>query len=851
MFPLPALTAWHFALAGLVCAAGPVIIHLLNRRRFRVVQWAAMDFLREAIQRNRRILQLRDILLLLLRTAAVLLFGLALARPYLSDRRETSSDRQPLHAVVLLDNSLSMGYESLEGMLLAKAKDRARAYIEKLPPGSKISVVPVCGWREGYSPDPYDTKEGAIEALEQIETVGRSASFVQAVNEAKTALAQAPLLAKRIIFLTDQQQINWRGLEPEQLAELPPIQVVDVAPGEWSNVWIDEFRVQDGLVDVETPATIVAKIEYAGLPARRDVPVRIYLDDSVIGEKLVSLPAGAGSQEVDFQHVFTALPVMPEPDRPVFITLRAAIERDELPADDERHLAVPVVAALPVVFVDALGAEDEEPALLRYGETLRLRKLLAPRATRELSPRQLVKIRHVRPDALRRELLADARLVVVAGLPGIDDTSVSLLRQYVVQGGQLLIAAGGDFSPSAWNAGAWQEGAGILPAPLEPEPLGEVPEVAGDQVRPFFLSFESLAREDYFQLAGLSEVELRDLYAEPFFFKAVAVDVGAEALAQWRAAESRRIRRELELAAEVERLERELGDSLKQDATLPQRRARLEDRRRQLADLRPRWLSWAADSAEEPGVIADERQSLDRIVAALVEESQPRVLAAFDTPGKNPYLVERKIGRGKVVFVASGLTSSWNTLLTTNATVLFDRLMRGMIESTLPRRNFPVLQRLALPLPGDEHDLVVTLSRPRAARPQPLDIGYIGPDRRGITLTDLYERGVYRVTAFRGQPASLDSNRSGVAERPAWEIPLVVGGPGEESDLTPLSRDKLQELTDKTTLRWVGPGEEISLAGAAIRGQSFWWYLTLVVLVCLLVEMGILAWPNMRPAETT
>ena len=44
-------------LAALVAAAGPVLIHLLNRRRFRVVQWAAMDFLRQAVRRSRRILR--------------------------------------------------------------------------------------------------------------------------------------------------------------------------------------------------------------------------------------------------------------------------------------------------------------------------------------------------------------------------------------------------------------------------------------------------------------------------------------------------------------------------------------------------------------------------------------------------------------------------------------------------------------------------------------------------------------------------------------------------------------------------------------------------------------------------
>ena len=61
-----------FAVAGLVLAAGPVLIHLLNRRRFRVVNWAAMDFLKEAMQRQRRILRLRDFFLLLLIAGMVL-----------------------------------------------------------------------------------------------------------------------------------------------------------------------------------------------------------------------------------------------------------------------------------------------------------------------------------------------------------------------------------------------------------------------------------------------------------------------------------------------------------------------------------------------------------------------------------------------------------------------------------------------------------------------------------------------------------------------------------------------------------------------------------------------------------
>src|SRR5262245_49153521 len=160
-----------FLIAGAICATGPVIIHLLNRRRYRVVQWAAMDFLREALKRNRKILQLRDLVLLMLRTLAVLLFGAALARPYLASRQQQFDARQPLHAVIVVDNSLSMAYESLEGSLLDKAKERVRELIDQLPAGSQITILTACGAREVVTFEPILASDDAKEVLAKIEIV--------------------------------------------------------------------------------------------------------------------------------------------------------------------------------------------------------------------------------------------------------------------------------------------------------------------------------------------------------------------------------------------------------------------------------------------------------------------------------------------------------------------------------------------------------------------------------------------------------------------------------------------------------------------------------------------------------
>ncbi|QDU27930.1 hypothetical protein ETAA8_30210 [Anatilimnocola aggregata] len=848
------LTAWQFAAAGALFATGPVIIHLLNRRRYRVVQWAAMDFLKEAMQRNRKMLQLRDIILLVMRTIAVFLFGLVLARPFFARGGNSGVDeRQPLHAILVVDNSLSMGYEGLDGTLLDKAKDRARRLIDQLPTGSKISVLPACGSREGYSPDPYDTKDAALEAIGKLELVDRSASMLRAVNDVQRASESSPELAKRVVVFSDQQGTNWRDLRSaETLKKLQDWQLVAVAPAgtaaDWENTWIADLRVQDGLADIETPTTIQVVLQHQGGVARQDIQVKLSYGDTVIGERTVAIEPGSGSKEVEFEYVFNTLTEVPEPDRPIFVALKAEIQaNDALAADNERFLALPIVAGLPVVFVDQFGSA-EDPGRNQLGETRHLRKLLAPKTSRSDAPRQLVKVRHLTQNELDQEVLKDARLVVLAGLkePQSEEV-VSLLRDYVRQGGRLVIAAGADFDPARWQELAWQGGDGILPLPLL-ETVGEVPEVAGANTRPFFISFESLSGDELFQLSSISETELRDLYSEPFFFKAVGSDTSADTTAQLAAAARKNLEEELTFVqAAAKRREEFTTKQAAGEITSADQESQEQDEAK-LAELQPRWLTWATGNSVSTGgdeALPDDPALRAQRVDSLLQQQLPRILARFDDPAQTPFLVAGKRGQGEILFVGTGLLSSWNTLPKTNAILMFDRLLRNMTRSTLTRRNYQPLEQLTLPVPSNEHDLAVTLTRPRQLDPESLDIGFISGDLRGITLHGLYQRGVYRVAGYRHDPNAEGPQPTDA--KPVWDIPIVVNGEADESELQPITREKFEELTAGSSLRWVEPGEDISLAGAAIRGQTSWWYLALAVLLLLLAEMVVLSWPALRP----
>src|SRR5262245_23734990 len=103
-----------FFIAGALLASIPIIIHILNRRRYRIIDWAAMEFLLQALRKNRRRLRFEQWLLLAVRCCVLLFLGLALARPLGcqdSTLANLAARRAGLH-VIVIDNSYSMAYEA-------------------------------------------------------------------------------------------------------------------------------------------------------------------------------------------------------------------------------------------------------------------------------------------------------------------------------------------------------------------------------------------------------------------------------------------------------------------------------------------------------------------------------------------------------------------------------------------------------------------------------------------------------------------------------------------------------------------------------------------------------------------
>lgn len=115
------------ALAGVLCIAVPILIHLLLRQRRRPIVWAAMRFLMEAYKRQRRKLRLQQLILLLVRCAMILLIALAIGRPLLEQSGLLGGSGRVVY--FLVDNGLAAGATSDTS---ESALDRHRAAVREM-----------------------------------------------------------------------------------------------------------------------------------------------------------------------------------------------------------------------------------------------------------------------------------------------------------------------------------------------------------------------------------------------------------------------------------------------------------------------------------------------------------------------------------------------------------------------------------------------------------------------------------------------------------------------------------------------------------------------------------------------
>jgi hypothetical protein len=421
IFGVPAML-WALPLVSV-----PIIIHLLQRRRFRKVQFSAMDFLQRALRRTRRRVLLEDMLLLLLRTLAVLFFILALARPS-SKGLPLALGREARAELIVLDASLSMGLHNDDESTYERALGVASKRLSALDPALEDRAAII---RAGLTTDRIasgnpEEVQAALRELERPDAARGDLSG--ALIAATRTVADLAMVAGqvRVSILTDLQANLWNRdsgiVAPiEELIALGcSIDLIDCGLQPRNNVAVMALELSSArLVSGDSCEATVVLRNFGSLP--RDVQATLFLDDTPVAARRFSLSA----QEQRDWNV---------PLSPVEVGARAVevrIEHDQLLADDSRAAILTVDDGLQVVLVgqeasssQATGVFDAVQRYLQLGEQAPLR----PHAVPVLQ--------------LGEAELAEADLLVLADPGAIPSRTVRVIAPFVMQGGGLLIALG-------------------------------------------------------------------------------------------------------------------------------------------------------------------------------------------------------------------------------------------------------------------------------------------------------------------------------------------------------------------------------------------------------------------------
>lgn len=229
---------WQTALGiGAAAISIPIIIHLINQKRYKIVEWAAMKFLINAQKQTRQRMRIEQILLLLCRMAilALICFAMSAVSPWaeeiwqglgLAEWGPAPIARQHrIHHVIVLDASLSMN-QKIDGGQTAfeKAKQLALRKIADCPSSDGYSVLVLKDapfWLVGDAS--YNARK-VSEAIRELRAGHGTASVPTALtlvsNKLKEASGRFPVQA--VYFFTDMQHSTWQGHAGEDTAKAAP-----------------------------------------------------------------------------------------------------------------------------------------------------------------------------------------------------------------------------------------------------------------------------------------------------------------------------------------------------------------------------------------------------------------------------------------------------------------------------------------------------------------------------------------------------------------------------------------------------------------------------------------------------
>jgi hypothetical protein len=468
----------HTALlwSGAALIGVPIAIHYLFRRKHRVVRFAAMEFLLAALKKQKRRVQMENLLLLLMRCALIALLALALARPAIRSAALAPLGGSARGVILIVDTSASMAARTTGRRGLDRARDRARAFLQEMSEGSEVTVIVTRDDLSGGAP--ATLVEGALPSRardrveRQLQLSFGPNDLPEVLRFARTKLATVRG-RKSIVFITDLQERDWTGESGRRIEDLHralrmlaergeggaiPVTILGAGSVQPDNIAVTDLIIEEGIeAFAGTTIGLAAEVvNYGRAPATGTLT--LYTSPSTESGwerrdpvRSVTIPPSliAGEPRPELVDLFVPLPA----DQTGLTKFKVVFRPDKGPSDrldldNERYLSLDVRPPARILPVRSFRGSLE---LIKDVEVAKIISFLNPVFPEELAVTDLSRI--------------DVIVWADADFHELDEGGAERLRQFVARGGGLL-AYLGDYARPAARINEYffrEEGKGLFP----------------------------------------------------------------------------------------------------------------------------------------------------------------------------------------------------------------------------------------------------------------------------------------------------------------------------------------------------------------------------------------------------
>jgi uncharacterized membrane protein len=449
-------------LAGMAAVSIPVIIHLFHKSRFRIVPWGAMHLLEAVLRKNTRRLKLEQLILLLLRCAIPVFLAICMARPVITGLEPLLGNAKS-STVLVLDDSYSMEAGGPNRSNFQQAKEAARQIVDHQVQGSDVSVVPMAGGAAPLGEPTFDLDRVRGELARSRAGFG-AAEAPRALDVSRSVAAKMHHAHREIVVLSDFQRVSWGedgglpGVARAHLADLlgrgpvkPTVTFFKVGRDVTDNVSMEKLDFSRMILGVGQQLRVRATLQNHGEGSYPDLRVVLRVDGKERSVAQTSLEARAQAQ-VLFTHTF---------DTSGSHVVEVVADADPLTADNGWRASIPVWDRVPVLLVSG----DSNPEPLR-GETDFVEIALRPYGAAKVELADLITTTTIEARDLDAKRLAEARVVLLANVPQLNENQLKALDGFVREGGGLLIFPGNRINSAWYNTTLAADGRGLLPLPV-------------------------------------------------------------------------------------------------------------------------------------------------------------------------------------------------------------------------------------------------------------------------------------------------------------------------------------------------------------------------------------------------